>query len=121
MRNNNRFNLEQITIDDFRLIETGTLMCHKDELIFYFQAFNLKMSFLTDATKQANGAFELDSRTTPATLKCYNFNNPLGSSTTEPFEIAKYTTSQQQIPRAIGLNFKHFQQIVMIPACSQAF
>lgn len=97
MRSNNRFNLEQITIGDFRLIEAGTLMCHKDELIFHFQGFNLKMLFLTDTTKQPNGAFELDSRTTPATLKCYNFDNPLGSSTTEPFELAKYTASQQQI------------------------
>lgn len=102
MRITSRFNLEQITIDDFRLIETGTIVCHKDELMFHFQGLVIKMAFLTDTTKLSNGAFELDSKVNPATLKCYNFNNPLSSSTTEPFEIAKYTLphttigSQQQ-------------------------
>lgn len=97
MKITSRFNLEQITIGDFKLIESGTLICHKNELIFHFQGFIMKMEFLTDITKQSTGAFELDSKTIPATLKCYNFNNALSSSTTEPFEIAKYTPGQQQI------------------------
>lgn len=91
MKITSRFNLEKITIDEFTLIDTGTLICHKDELIFHFQGFSIKMEFLTDNTKSPGGEFELDTKTIQATLKCYNFNNALGSSTTAPFEIAQYT------------------------------
>ncbi len=98
------FRLNNITVGDLMVLEMGTIICHTNELTFLFHGFSIKMSFTKNDTKDSNGAYELDSTTTPPTLRCFNFNNPLGTSTTEPFEIAKFTPRQQQI--AIDNNAK---------------
>ncbi len=93
MINNSRFILESVLVDDLRVILTGTIVCHKNELIFQFRDFSVKMAFLTDETKNKDGEFVLDSKVIPATLNCYNFNSE-ADSTLKPFKLAKYISPQ---------------------------
>lgn len=86
MVTNSNFTLKNIAIDDYRVLCSGIINCHKKELIFHFQGFSIKMEFLEEKKKKCS--YVLDSSTIPATLKCFNFSE---ESTPEPYEIVNWS------------------------------
>jgi hypothetical protein len=82
------FILKNIIIDDYKVLESGTIICHKQSLIFDFQNLCIKIIFLKDRSKSKNGSYELISGLPIPELRCYNFNNQYGAITAEPFEVA---------------------------------